>query len=478
MLPDATRFYINGKWVSPASQTRQSIINPATERSIGEVALGGPADVEAAVTAAKQAFPEYAKTSLGQRLEWLTKICDILVSRNDEIAEAITQEMGAPVTMSRAYQATSGPQHFNEVIRFLSDYPFEEKLGTTSLRHEPIGVCALITPWNWPINQIAIKVAPALAAGCTMVLKPSELAPLDAVILAEAIHEAGVPKGVFNLVHGDGSSVGAPLVAHNDIDMVSFTGSTRAGVEISKIAAANIKRVSLELGGKSAAIVLEDAVFEKAIPSIVRGVLLNSGQSCNARTRILVPKNKSAETKILAVKTAESVKLGSPHASDTFMGPVANKAQYDRVIAMIKTGVDEGAELLTGGVEKPDDLETGYYIKPTIFSNVTSDMKVARQEVFGPVICIQSYEDETHAVNLANDSEYGLSGAVWSADHGKACDIAARLRTGMVHINGAGLDSSAPFGGYKKSGNGREWGTYGMEEFLEVKSIYGANSIT
>ena len=475
MLPDATHFFIDGKWVKPRSSKQGDVINPATEKPIGKVTLANDEDVNLAVQAASSAFPAYSQTSVKERLNWLIKINEILIERNDEIADAITQQMGAPVTMSRAYQATSGSQHFGEVIRFLKDYPFEEVIGSTKLRHEPVGVCALITPWNWPINQIAIKVAPALAAGCTMVLKPSELAPYDAIILAEAIELAGLPPGVFNLIHGNGVSVGAPLVDHKLIDMVSFTGSTQAGVSISKAAAIDVKRVSLELGGKSAAIVLDDADFNEAIPSIVGGVMLNSGQSCNARSRLLVPKNKYTETKNLAVKFAQSLRVGSPNDADTQVGPLANQAQYERVIAMINTGIDEGADLLTGGTEKPDGLKVGFYITPTIFGNVTPNMRIAREEIFGPVMTIHTYNSLDEAVHLANDSEYGLSGSVWSEDHDKACAIASKLRTGMVHINGAGLDTAAPFGGYKKSGNGREWGRYGLEEFLEVKSVYGAN---
>lgn len=461
--------------MKPRSSNLGDVINPATEKPVGKIAFGNDEDVDLAVQAASAAFESYSQTTVEERLNWLVKINDVLTDRNDEIAEAITRQMGAPITMSKAYQATSGAQHFGEVIRVLKDYPFEESLGSTTLRHEPVGVCALITPWNWPINQIAIKVAPALAAGCTMVLKPSELAPYDAIILAEAIEQSGMPPGVFNLVHGDGAGVGAPLVDHPLVDMVSFTGSTRAGISISQAAARDVKRVSLELGGKSAAIVLDDADFAKVIPEIVGGVMLNSGQSCNARSRLLVPKHKYAEAKILAVKAAENLRMGSPEDPDTDIGPLANKAQYNRVIEMIEMGLEEGAELLIGGTERPHGLDFGYYIPPTIFGDVTSDMRIAREEVFGPVITIHTYDDIEEAIQIANDSEYGLSGSVWSGDHNKACHVASRLRTGMVHINGAGLDSAAPFGGYKKSGNGREWGRYGLEEFLEVKSVYGAD---
>ena len=472
---NATRFYINGSWVEPSSSQTQTIVNPATERSIGDVAFGNSIDVNAAVAAAKAAFPAYARTSLQERLGWLKSINNQLIDRNDEIADAITAQMGAPKTMSRAYQASSGPQHFGEIIRLISDYPFEQKMGTTTIRREPIGVCALITPWNWPINQIATKVAPALAAGCTLVLKPSELAPLDAAILADIIDKSGLPAGVFNLVHGDGAGVGAPLVSHPDVDMVSFTGSTRAGVAISKAAAPDVKRVALELGGKSAALVLADADFETAIPSIVGGVMLNSGQSCNARTRVLVPRDKYDLAATLAAKAVNALTIGNPENFETDIGPVANKAQYERVIAMIKAGQAEGAEIITGGAQAPDGFETGYYVKPTIFGKVTPDMSVARDEIFGPVISLMAYDTLEDGITLANDSDYGLSGAVWSASHESAYAVAAQLRTGMVHLNGAGLDSAAPFGGYRKSGNGREWGVHGLDEFIELKSVYGAN---
>jgi len=474
-LPDATRFYINGEWAAPNKARLSPIINPATEASVGDVALGNESDVDVAVAAAKTAFSEFSKTSRQQRLQWLRAINDGLVARQEDMAQAISAEMGAPITVAREAQAPSGPQHFEATIKVLESYEFNQNLGGTQLRKEPVGVCALITPWNWPINQIAIKVAPAIAAGCTMVLKPSELSPLSASLLAEIIHESGLPDGVFNLVHGDGQGVGAPLIAHKDIDMVSFTGSTRAGVAISQSAAPDIKRVSLELGGKSAAIVMPDADIAKAIPSIIKGVMYNSGQSCNARTRLLIPSSLYDAVVNIAMQTCKGLTVGTPESEDVYLGPLANKPQYVRVLKMIKIGIDEGAKLLCGGVEKPSGLVSGYYVKPTLFGNVTNDMRIAREEVFGPVVTLMKYESAQEAIEIANDSEYGLSGAVWSANHGSACDVASQLRTGMVHINGAGLDSAAPFGGYKKSGNGREWGEYGLEGFLEVKSVYGAN---
>ncbi|MCG8440585.1 MAG: aldehyde dehydrogenase family protein [Caulobacterales bacterium] len=472
-MPDATRFYIGGEWVAPCAADRRPIINPATEAPIGEVALGGPADVDRAVAAAKAAFPAFARTTVGERLELLTAINARLIERNEDLALAISQEMGAPMKLAQRAQAPSGTQHFAEIIKVLKDYRFEEPLGTTLLRHEPIGVAALITPWNWPMNQIATKVAPALAAGCTMVLKPSELAPLDAVILAEIMDAVGVPAGVFNLIHGDGPGVGAPLTAHPDVDMISFTGSTRAGVAISEAAAPSVKRVALELGGKSANIILDDADLDTAIPASVRGVMTNTGQSCNAPTRLLVPASRYEEVARRAVAAAEAVTVGLPD-SGAHMGPIANEAQYWRVVAMIEQGLAEGAELLSGGVDRPDGQEAGYFVPPSVFGRVTRDMTIAREEIFGPVLSIMTYETVEDAIELANDTEYGLSGAVWSGDRERACEIAAQMRTGMVHINGASLDSAAPFGGFKKSGNGREWGRYGLEEFLEVKSVYGA----
>ena len=473
-LPDATKFYINGHWIEPSSARRSEVINPSTEEAIGTVAFGNEEDVGRATEAAKAAFPIFSAWSVPERVALLERINAGLIARNDEIAHFISMEMGAPQALSRAAQAPSGAQHFSEVIRVLKGFNFEESLGTTMLRYEPVGVCALITPWNWPMNQIATKVAPALAAGCTMVLKPSELAPLNAVILAEIIHDAGAPAGVFNLIHGDGEGVGSPLTAHPDVDMVSFTGSTRAGVAISKNAAPTIKRVALELGGKSANIILPDANFDEAIPSGVRGMMLNSGQSCNAPSRMLVPESRYEEAVSLAVAAAKTLKTGTPE-SGAQIGPIANKAQYDRVVALIEKSIQEGAELLTGGSGKPSGVDAGYFVEATVFGGVTPDMTIGWEEVFGPVLSIMRYREVDEAVEIANDSEYGLSGYVWGADRDSAYAVAARLRTGMVHLNGAGLDSTAPFGGYKKSGNGREWGSHGFKEFLEVKSVYGFN---
>ena len=473
-LPDATKFYIDGAWVAPLGKGRGAVINPATEEKIADVALGNADDVNLAVSAAKKAFVSFSQTSVKERIELLESIDEQLVKRNDEIAEAISAEMGAPHSLAVGAQAPSGTQHFAEVIRVLSAFKFEDPLGSTMLHYEPIGVCALITPWNWPMNQIATKVAPALAAGCAMVLKPSELAPLDAIILAEIIHEAGAPAGVFNLVHGDGAGVGAPLTSHPDIDLVSFTGSTRAGVAISQNAAPTVKRVALELGGKSANVILPGADLSAAIPAGVSAMMLNSGQSCNAPSRMLVPEDRYEEVASIAADAAKKISVGPPD-SEAEIGPIANRNQFEKVISLIETGVKEGAELLSGGPARPDGLERGYFVQPTVFGRVTPDMTIAREEIFGPVLTIMTYKDVDEAIEIANASEYGLSGYVWGADRDEAHDVAKKLRTGMVHLNGAGLDSAAPFGGYKMSGNGREWGRFGLMEFLEVKSVYGAN---
>lgn len=474
-MSDPLHFYIDGEWREARGDRRIDLINPSNEGVIGQVAVATAAEVDEAVHAARRAFDIYAAWPVKERKALLHRINEGLKARNTEIAKRISLEMGAPKGLSERAQATSGPQHFTEILRVLDDYKFEDWLGTTALRREPIGVCSLISPWNWPMNQVATKVAPALAAGCTMVLKPSEIAPLDAIALAEIIHEAGAPKGVFNLVQGDGPTTGAALCSHPDVDMVSFTGSTRAGIAISQAAAPSIKRVALELGGKSACILLPDADLGTAVPASVRGVMLNSGQSCNAHTRLLVQRDQYDETVRLAVETANALSIG-PADADRDIGPIANAGQYARVTALIRQAIAEGATLLCGGADRPPGLDRGFFVQPTVFGDVSPDMVIAREEIFGPVLVIMTYEKEDDAVRMANDSEYGLSGAVWSADRDHAVRIAARLRTGMVHINGASLDSKAPFGGYKMSGNGREWGRFGLDEFVELKSIYGAGA--
>ena len=393
--------------------------------------------------------------------------------RHDEVAEAIMEEMGAPWGLARDSQAASGPQHIKAAIRALKDYPFEERNRTTLVIKEPIGVCGLITPWNWPMNQVAVKVAPALAAGCTMVLKPSEIAPFDAMIFAEILDAAGVPAGVFNLVNGDGPGVGTALSQHPDVDMVSFTGSTRAGVLVAQNAAPTVKRVAQELGGKSANILLDDADFEKAVKRGAGDVFENTGQSCDAPSRMLVPKSRMDEAAAAAASVADATIVGDPRDEKTEVGPLVSDLQWNKVQDLIQKGIDEGATLAAGGTGKPDGIEKGYFARPTVFANVSNDMTIAREEIFGPVLSIIPYEDEDEAVRIANDTPYGLSGYVSSSDLDRARKVAARMRTGMVHINGAWADSASPFGGYKQSGNGREWGAHGIDEFLEVKSIYG-----
>jgi len=472
-MRDMLQFYIDGQWVDPVHANPFDVINPASEEVCGHISLGGVEDVNKAVAAATRAAPSFAQSSRQERMELLQSILDVYARRHDEVATAIMEEMGAPWSLAKYAQAASGPQHIATALEVLKDFKFEVDHGTTRILKEAIGPCALITPWNWPINQIAVKVAPALAAGCTMVLKPSEIAPFDAMIFAEILHEAGVPAGVFNLVNGDGPTVGSALSGHPDITMVSFTGSTRAGVAVAQNAAVGVKRVAQELGGKSANILLDDADFGKAVKSGTSICFNNTGQSCNAPTRMLVPKDRLEEATAIAVATADATVVGDPQDKSTHLGPVISQLQWDKVQALIQKGIDEGASLVAGGTGKPDGLETGYYVKPTVFSNVNNDMTIAREEVFGPVLSIIPYENEDDAVRIANDTPYGLSGYVTSDNLERARAVAARLRTGMVHINSASLDAMAPFGGYKHSGNGREWGAHGLEEFLEVKSVFG-----
>ena len=468
------QFYINGEWVDPIAGQRLDVVNPATEQPIGEVAMGGLEDVDSAVAAAVAAFDTYSQTSRDERVALLTKIVDVYKTRIADVAKAISQEMGAPMGLAMAAQAPAGLGHFLSTLSVLKRFEFEEDIGSSRVIREPAGVCGLITPWNWPINQIACKVAPALAAGCTMVLKPSEVAPFNAVLFAEILDEAGVPAGVFNLVNGDGPTVGAAISSHPDVDMVSFTGSTRAGIEVARNAAPTVKRVAQELGGKSANIILDDADFASAISRDVFGVCTNSGQSCNAPTRMLVPNARMDEAAEIAKAAALNVKVGDPNARDTTIGPVVSAVQFEKIQGLIEKGIEEGAKLECGGVGRPDGLNAGYYVKPTVFSHVTNDMTIAREEIFGPVLSLIGYENDDDAVAIANDTSYGLSGYI-SGDSDRARNVARRIRTGNVHLNGAPVDNKAPFGGYKQSGNGREWGRYGFEEFLEVKAIMGYN---
>jgi len=474
-MTDYLKFYINGKWVDPTTPKTEDVINPATEEAVARISMGSADDVNKAVAAAKAAFPSYSTTSKKERIELLEAIIEVYKKRYPEIAAAITSEMGAPNGLSINAQAAMGVAHFATNLELLKNYEFETDKGTSRIVREPVGVCGFITPWNWPINQIACKVAPALAVGCTMVLKPSEVAPINAYLFTEVMDEAGVPAGVYNMVNGDGPSVGAPLSSHPDVDMMSFTGSTRAGILVSKAAADTVKRVALELGGKSANIVLDDADFNKAVAGSVIGMMSNSGQSCNAPTRMLVPAKRQAEAVAIAKAAAESIKVGDPTAEGTTMGPVVSEVQFNKIQSLIQKGIEEGATLVTGGTGRPEGLNKGYYVRPTVFADVTNDMTIAREEIFGPVLSILPYKDEEDAISIANDTVYGLSGYV-QGEPEHARKVASRLRTGNVHLNLAGPDLNAPFGGYKQSGNGREWGEFGFEEFLEVKAVLGYNA--
>lgn len=472
------QFYIDGAWVDPVAPRDHHVINPATEEAIATISLGGEADAVKAILAARAAFDGYSNSSVDERVAILEKIIALYSARLGEIAQAISSEMGAPMWLATTAQAPSGLGHFMVALKALKAFAWESSRGNTRIRYEAVGVCGLITPWNWPMNQIACKVGPALAAGCTLVLKPSELAPLDAMILADIIHESGVPKGVFNLVNGDGPGVGTTLATHPEIDFVSFTGSTRAGIEIAKGAAPTVKRIAQELGGKSPNIVLPDADIEKAVASGVAQVMMNTGQSCNAPTRMFVPKDRQDEAIAVAKAAAEAVVVADPAgAGDATIGPLANKRQFEKVQSMIEIGVKEGATLVTGGVGRPDGFNRGYFVRPTVFANATNEMTIAREEIFGPVLTIIPYETEADAIRMANDTVYGLSGYVQSENLDHARAVARQIRAGMIHINGASVDQAAPFGGYKQSGNGREWSDFGLEEFLEVKAVMGYGAV-
>ena len=470
------QFYIDGKWVDPTTPKTLDVINPANEEPFARISLGSKADVDKAVAAARRAFETFSQTTREERLALLQKIFASYQKRYDEIVDTISKEMGAPKWLSKAAQAATGLGHIGETMKILKDYPFQEVRGSTAIVREPVGVCGLITPWNWPINQITCKVIPALAAGCTMVLKPSEIAPLNAILFAEVLHDAGVPPGVFNLVNGDGPTVGEALSAHPGIDMMSFTGSTRAGIAVARAAANTVKRVAQELGGKSANIVLDDADLTKAVSSGVMSMMTNSGQSCNAPSRMFVPRAKNDQAIAIAKATAEKVKVADPlsdAATPGSIGPVVSETQYNKIQALIQKGIEEGATLVTGGLGRPEGFNRGYYVKPTVFANVTNGMTVAKEEIFGPVVSILGYETVDQAVEVGNDTEYGLAAYVSGTDIAKAREVASRLRAGQVSINGGGGDMMAPFGGYKMSGNGGEWGDFGFTEYLEVKAVLG-----
>ncbi len=472
-MENYNKFYINGEWVAPSGDESVPVVNPCTEEVITHVAMGSEEDVNKAVIAARAAFPSWSGTSVSERIALLTRISEVMTERQKEIGDLIASEMGMPSAWSGMVQAGLPIAAFASFAEILKEYKFETSQGSTQIIKEAIGVCGFITPWNYPLHQIVGKVAPALAAGCTMVLKPSQIAPLNAFILAEILEEVGVPKGVFNLVCGAGSKVGEAISAHPDIDMVSITGSTQSGIRVAKTGAETVKRVTLELGGKSANILLDDVDFQTAVTKGVYDSFLNSGQTCSGLMRMLVPVDKQSEVIDIAKEAVKGIVIGDSFTDGVYMGPVVDGGQQESVRSYIQKGIDEGATLIAGGTEQPEGFDKGFYVKPTIFADVTSDMTIAREEIFGPVLSIIPYKTEDEAVEIANDSPYGLSGAVWSADVERAKQVARKIRTGQVFINGAGFDINAPFGGYKQSGNGRERSRYGLDEFLEIKAVMG-----
>ncbi|HEX2651525.1 MAG TPA: aldehyde dehydrogenase family protein [Burkholderiales bacterium] len=465
------KFFIGGQWVAPSSKEMIDVHNAGTGEVMGKVPAGGEKDIAAAVAAAHGALEGWSATPAAKRAEYLQKISDGLKGRTAELSSTISQEVGMPIKMSGRMQAGLPIANFANYAKIAKEFKFEDRVGNSLVVREPVGVVGAITPWNYPLNQIALKVAPALAAGCTVVLKPSEVAPFNAFILAEEIEKAGLPKGVFNLVTGLGPTAGEALVKHPQVDMISFTGSTRAGKRISEVAAQGVKRVALELGGKSASVILEDADLAAAVKTTVSYCYLNSGQTCTALTRMLVPASRYEEAAKLAVDTANSFKPGDPLQETTRLGPLSSQMQLERVRGYIKKGVEEGAELLAGGADKPEGVAGGYFVKPTVFGKVKNSMTIAQEEIFGPVLSIIPYKDEEEAVKIANDTPYGLAGAVWSADEARAQKVARRIRAGQIDINGGAFNMNAPFGGFKQSGHGREAGVYGLEEFLEYKSL-------
>ena len=469
-MKNELKFYINGAWIEPNSVERIEVLNPATEEVLGNITAGTKEDVDVAVEAATNAFQTYSIFSKDEKIAIFESIIKEYETRLPEMAEIISDEMGAPMWLSNIAQAASGLGHFKTTLNYLKTFEFEKDDDGFTLRKEPIGVVGMITPWNWPINQVSTKVASALAAGCTMVLKPSEISPFCAMLLAEILDSSNLPNGVFNLVNGYGPVVGAALSEHKSIDMMSFTGSTRAGIAVAQASAKNVKRVSQELGGKSANIILDDANIEKAVAAGVSHCFLNSGQSCNAPTRMLVSEKNYDLAVSVAKKVAEKTTVGDPKDENTRIGPISNKAQYQKILRLIQIGIDEGAMLVSGGVERPEGFERGYYVQPTVFANVTNDMTIAKEEIFGPVICLIKYSSEEEAIEIANDTEYGLAGYV-QGEISHATEVARKIRAGQITINGGNRENAAPFGGYKMSGNGREHGRIGLEEFLETKAI-------
>ncbi len=470
------KFFINGQWVDPVNPAKMQVINPATEEAFTEISVGSSADVDRAVAAAKGAFPAFSATPMTLRLALLKRILDAYNDRIEDLAQAVSNEMGAPLSWAREAQTWAGRVHLEATIAALEKFEFESQRGTTRVVKEAIGVAALITPWNWPLNQIVCKVAPALAAGCTVVLKPSEIAPISAIIFSEIIQAAGVPDGVYNMIIGTGQDVGHFLSAHPDVDMVSFTGSTHAGIQVAKAAADTVKRVAQELGGKSPNIILDDADLETAVRQGVEKCFGNSGQSCDAPTRMLVPRSKMQQVYAIARQTAETMRVGDPRSDETLMGPVVSELQFQKIQRLISLGIEEGATLVAGGLGRPEGLTRGYYVQPTIFGDVTPKMAVAREEIFGPVLVIMGFDSEAQAIEIANDTVYGLAAYVQSTDMIHARSVARQLRAGQVSINYPEWDTYAPFGGYKQSGNGREYADWGIHEFLEVKALIGFGS--
>ena len=470
-MKDLRQFYINGQWRDPIAPRDLSVENPSTEELVATISLGTAADVNAAVAAAKAAFPAYSQVSVEERIALMEKLLQIYKDRYDEMAMAISVEMGAPISFATAAQADCGRGHINAAIKSLKTFEFERQVGNTRVVREPIGVCGFITPWNWPINQISCKVAPALATGCTMVLKPSEIAPMSGYLFTEMMDQAGFPAGVYNMVNGDGPDVGAVISSHPDVDMVSFTGSTRAGILVAKAASETVKRVTQELGGKSPNIIFEDADLETAVSSGVINMMGNTGQSCNAPSRMLVHSSVYDQAVEIARQTAEQVSVDDPMKEGMHLGPLSSRVQFDKVQGLIEVGINEGADLVVGGLGKPDGFDTGYYVKPTIFAGVNNQMTIAQEEIFGPVLTMISFDTEEQAIEIANDTPYGLAAYLSTSDEERAKRVAGQLRAGMVSLNSASQNYTAPFGGYKQSGNGREWGEYGFDDFLEIKGI-------
>ena len=470
-MKDLRKFYIDGQWIDPVQSNDLDVENPASEELVATISLGAEADVNHAVAAARRAFPGYSQMPVDERISLMEKLLQIYVDRYDEMAVAISIEMGAPISFATAAQADTGRGHINSAIEALKQFEFERQVGNTRIVKEAIGVCGFITPWNWPINQISCKVAPALATGCTMVLKPSEIAPISGYLFTEMMHQAGFPAGVYNMVNGDGPNVGAVIAGHSEVDMVSFTGSTRAGILVAKAAADTVKRVTQELGGKSPNIIFEDADLETAVTAGVNHMMGNTGQSCNAPSRMLVHSSVYDKAVVMAKEAAGNVAVDQPTKEGQHLGPLSSRVQFDKVQSLIKKGIEEGATLVAGGPGKPKGLETGYFVRPTVFANVTNEMTIAQEEIFGPVLSMIPFETEEQAIQIANDTPYGLAAYFSTTSEERAARVASQLRAGMVSINSASQDYTAPFGGYKQSGNGREWGEFGFDDFLEIKGI-------